>query len=267
VSFDLCRRRRCAPLQPALGDAIAERLDRLAGGVGGPMDEWHCRTAEATAELGAMAGLHVGMRVLDIGCGVGGAARRLAADHAVSVTGIDRNRMCVEVAHFLTRPNSRRVRVRFDCGRAESAPFATESFDCIWLQHVLLNIHDKARLFGEVHRMLVAGGVLAIHEIVSPRGGPIPFPLPWAPSASRCFVPAPERLRIALESAGFVLTHWNDTTPLARQWCGRVLAEAGARAAGDPMIVPGGVAAMRNLAGALAARTLGVAMAVFHKRE
>ena len=264
---DLDRRRRNLSLQHALSDALAERLDRLEGSAGGPFDEWHCRTAEATAELGAMAGLDVGMRVLDVGCGVGGAARRLAAQHSVSVIGIDRNRVCVQVARILTRRTAAHARVHFECARAESAPFATASFDCIWLQHVLLHIHDKARLFGELRRMLAPGGVLAVDEMVSPRGGRMPFPLPWAPLASQCFVPSPGRLRIALESAGFVVTHWTDTTPAARQWCERVVATAEGRELAEPVIVPGGVAAMRNLADAIAARTLGVAMAVFHKRE
>lgn len=180
-----------------------------------------------------------------------------------AVIGIDRCRLYLHVAPLLTKQATCHARVRLHCSQAESAPFAMSSFDCVWMQHVLLYLNDKARVVAELRRMLVPGGVLALHEIVAPRGGRIRFPRPWAASAARGFVPRPERLRIALESAGFALTLWQDTTPAARDWCARVLARA--EAEDGSFIAPDTVPAMRNFADGMAAGTLGVAMAVFHK--
>ncbi len=42
-------------------------------------DEFHVGGREATRSLAQLAGLVAGMRVLDIGCGIGGPARTLAA--------------------------------------------------------------------------------------------------------------------------------------------------------------------------------------------
>jgi cyclopropane fatty-acyl-phospholipid synthase-like methyltransferase len=46
-------------------------------------EEFHIRGRVATRELGELAGLTEGMRVLDIGCGVGGPARTLAVTHNI----------------------------------------------------------------------------------------------------------------------------------------------------------------------------------------
>ncbi len=58
-------------------------LDDLA-----PIDEFHVRGLEATLELGRDLGLMTGMRVLDVGSGLGGPSRRLASVHGCTITGI-----------------------------------------------------------------------------------------------------------------------------------------------------------------------------------
>src|SRR5580700_10209037 len=54
-----------------------------------PLDQFHTRGILATAELAGAAGLEPSSRVLDLGCGIGGPARYLAATFGCKVTGVD----------------------------------------------------------------------------------------------------------------------------------------------------------------------------------
>jgi cyclopropane fatty-acyl-phospholipid synthase-like methyltransferase len=181
-------------------------------------DQLHSRGGAATTELAELARLCCGMRVLDIGAGVGGPARHLAAHYGVHVTGIDIAPHLVRRAEELTRASGLSGHVDFQHGNALSAPFATHTFDCVWMQHVLSHIAAKGRLFAEVRRILLPRGVLALHEIVLLDSGAIRYPLPWARTPIAHFPAAPRRLRTSVESAGFRLRVWRDTTASAREW-------------------------------------------------
>ena len=50
-----------------------------------PLDQFHTRDILATAELASSAGLGPSTRVLDLGCGIGGPARFLAANFGCKV--------------------------------------------------------------------------------------------------------------------------------------------------------------------------------------
>lgn len=57
----------------------------------GQVDEFHVRGMEASSELIELLDPAPDMRVLDLGCGLGGPARRLANARGCRVTGIDLN--------------------------------------------------------------------------------------------------------------------------------------------------------------------------------
>jgi 2-polyprenyl-3-methyl-5-hydroxy-6-metoxy-1,4-benzoquinol methylase len=61
------------------------------------LDQFHTRGLAATAELGKLAGVTAGMSVLDIGSGIGGPARFLAATCGCQVTGVDLSEPFVEM--------------------------------------------------------------------------------------------------------------------------------------------------------------------------
>src|ERR1700761_8890647 len=76
-----------------------ERLtpQQLAG-----LDQFHTRGLAATADLAKLAGITADMSVLEVGPGVGGPARALAATHGCRVIGIDLSEPFVDAARYLT---------------------------------------------------------------------------------------------------------------------------------------------------------------------
>ena len=155
-----------------------------------PIDEFHLGGGEATAALFAQLGLHAGMRWLDIGSGLGGAARHLAASYGCIVSGIDLTPEYVEVAGDLARRVGLAGLVDFRQSSALALPFPDGSFDGASLLHVGMNIPHKFALAAGVARVLRPGGIFAIYDVCAwPRA--IAFPLPWA--AGPAMISSPRR--------------------------------------------------------------------------
>jgi SAM-dependent methyltransferase len=119
---------------------------------------------DITADVFRRAGLRPGMKVLDVGSGVGDvaflAANMVGPDGAV--LGIDRAPSSVETAR--RRAAALAVRqVRFE--QADLATFETaESFDAIVGRLVLLYLPDPVAVVRQLSRHLRPGGVVAFQE-------------------------------------------------------------------------------------------------------
>src|SRR6202049_1403863 len=92
-------------------------VDELA-----PLDQFHIRGMLATAELASAAGAEPSTRVLDIGCGIGGPARSLAATFGCNVAGIDLSPSFIDAANYLTVRCGLSNRVTFNVGNALHLP-------------------------------------------------------------------------------------------------------------------------------------------------
>lgn len=196
-----------------------------------PLDQFHTGGAAATAALATLAGVEAGMHVLDVGGGLGGAARFLAATHGCRVTVLDVTEAYCEIGRMLTERTGLGDRVRFEVGDALAMPFPEGSFDRVWMQHSSMNIPDKAALFRAVSRVLRPGGRLALHEITAGPVSPAHFPVPWARSASASFLAAPEALRGLIARAGLRERVWEDVTAMSLAWFRQ---RAPDRSAGSP---------------------------------
>jgi MPBQ/MSBQ methyltransferase len=170
-----------------------------------PLDEFHVGGLEATKELAAQMELRAGLRVLDVGSGIGGPARYFAAGHGCRVTGVDLTEEFTRVAGRLTRLVKLEGLVDFQAGSALEMPFEPGAFDRASMIHVGMNITDKDALFREVRRVLKAGGLFAVFDVVRTGPGVLSYPLPWAVSEETSFVSSGNEYREALERAGFRL--------------------------------------------------------------
>lgn len=180
-----------------------------------PVDEFHIGGRAATTELCDRLGVTSGSEVLDIGCGIGGAARFVASSFGCEVTGIDLSPSYVAAATTMTEWTGLGDRVRFEVGSALDMPFDDGAFDRALLLHVGMNIPDKAALFAEVHRVLRPGGRLGLYDVMRVSAGEVSYPVPWASDASHSFVEEVTAYRAALEAAGLVVTEERDRAAFA----------------------------------------------------
>ena len=106
-----------------------------------------------------------GARILDVGCGRGGACALLAREtKAARVVGLDR---CVEGVETC-RQNVREARVEFVVGDAQALPFGDGSFERVLNLESAHGYPDRRAFFREVHRVLVPGGRFCYADGVSP---------------------------------------------------------------------------------------------------
>jgi SAM-dependent methyltransferase len=112
-------------------------------------------------------------RVLDIGCGAGGATR--AAARAVGpdgmVVGVDPSPEALARARALTDPD---LPVAYVQGSAERLPSIPDrSFDCVVMSLVLEQVNDLERVLSEAHRALRPGGRLVASVMAFDRLRPL----------------------------------------------------------------------------------------------
>lgn len=229
----------------------------------GALDQFHTRGLAATAELAKLTSITAGASVLDVGSGVGGPARFLAETCGCRVTGIDLSEPFVDAARYLTERTGQSERVSFQTASALALPFDDGRFDVVLLQHVAMNIADRAQLYREIRRVLKVGGKFATFDVVL-NGGDPHYPVPWARTPETSFLLTTDATREAIEHAGFRTLTLQDDTEAAKRWATQL------RASGPPpspnlgmVMGPDFVELTTNLGRNLMEGRLGILMAVF----
>ncbi len=220
-------------LERAILDALVasgKDIDRLAPEDLSPVDEFHTGGREATVAFAEQVDFAAGQHVLDIGCGIGGPSRLFAAERGCRVTGVDLTNDFVQVAATLSRRVGLDGKVAYRQASALALPFDAGAFDGAYMMHVGMNIEDKPGLFAEARRVLKAGGVFAIYDIMRTGDGELSYPVHWAASPQTSFLASAAEYRQALEAAGFEVVKERDRREFAREFFRQVvarIAEAG----------------------------------------
>lgn len=229
----------------------------------GALDQFHTRGLAATNELAQLTGMTAAASVLDVGSGIGGPARYLAETFGCRVTGVDLSEPFVDAARYLTARTGQNEQVTFQTASALDLPFDDGRFDIVLLQHVAMNIADRAQLYREIRRVLTPGGKFASFDVVLNRGEPH-YPVPWARTPETSFLLTAAATCEAVEQAGFRALTLQDDTEAAKQWVIQ-LRDAGPPPPPNLSVVMGPDFAQlaANLGRNLLEGRLGVLMAVF----
>ena len=190
--------------------------------------KWHAQIAAftrgATEAILEAAQLRPGMRVLDLACGVGDPALSIAAQVGLSgrVTATDFGPGMMSLAEELARKKGL-ANIDFREANAESLPFADASFDILTCRFGIMFFPDLGKALRECLRVLNPGGRAAFvawgkkeQPFFTTTAGivlkhvPVPPPPPDPDGPSLFMFGERDRLRRALESAGFANVHEED---------------------------------------------------------
>jgi ubiquinone/menaquinone biosynthesis C-methylase UbiE len=176
------------------------------------VDEFHVRGLEVTKELAQRLGLEEAMKVLDVGCGIGGPARLMAEDYGCDVTGIDITNEFIRTATLLSELTGLHEHTYFIQADATALPFDDESFDIAWTQHVQMNIEDKRSFYSEIARVLKRGGRFIYYDIFCTEIKPVHFPVPWSDFPSLSYLVTKEEVHTFLHEAAMDIVETADQT-------------------------------------------------------
>jgi len=175
------------------------------------VDEFHLRGAEVSKELVTEFDLS-NLRVLDVGCGLGGPCRMLADEFNCNVSGIDMSHEYIRTAKKLSELIPTNGQIEYEQGDALHLPYEDGIFDIVWTQHVQMNIEDKKRFYCEIDRVLKDNGKLIYYDIFRKDAKDISYPVPWANNPSVSFLGSISNMDSILTNLGLSRSRSTDQT-------------------------------------------------------
>ncbi|QEM82863.1 class I SAM-dependent methyltransferase [Halomonas binhaiensis] len=173
-------------------------------------------SSQRLLELSELSGV---TRMLDVGCGTGGASRLLAQALGCEVVGVDITPAFIDVARWLSQASGLSLQTHFLCADAAELPLASDSIEALWCQHALLNMPDQDAVLNEWRRILIPGGRVLLHEVVAGENPePLSLPVPWARQPEHSHLDSRQALEQRLQHAGFRQLRLIDVTEQALSW-------------------------------------------------
>lgn len=196
----------------ALRDAGLNTDQRLSPEELASLDHFHTGGFPSSLRLQEMAQIKADDRVLDLGAGLAGPARMLAASPGCRVDCIDLSPDYCVGAELLNRLTCLDDKVSVHVGSALDLPFPDDSFDVVWMQNVGMNIEDKKTFYSEINRVLNSGGRFVFQEMAAGESATSYFPLPWATEPNDNCLISSEEMHSILGETGFHVESFEDAS-------------------------------------------------------
>src|SRR5215467_4454997 len=150
----------------AYGNYGAEAYRQIRGETyGQDLGQTSWVTTEESREIPRLTRITATTEVLEIGSGSGRYALQVAAATGCRVLGVDVNEPGIANANRLAAEENLAERVRFEqCDASEPLRFDDAAFDAVFSNDVLCHIPGRARLLGELYRVLKPGGRLLFSD-------------------------------------------------------------------------------------------------------
>ncbi len=173
-------------------------------------DSLHPSGLASTRRLLRDAGLALGSRLLDAGCGLGASARLAADEFGLAVDAVDGSADAIALAEARSAPG----RIRWRPANLSGLPFEAGTFDGV-LAECVLSTTERAAVLAELARVIRPKGVLVMSDVeVEPDAVPA-LAGHRLLGAALCVTDAwrPGELEASLPTAGFGIEHRRDLTP------------------------------------------------------
>lgn len=114
--------------------------------------------------------LKPGMRVLDVGCGIGGPAREIAQFADVQIVGLNNNDYQVGRARQLTKKAGLEKQISYTVGdfMKLAEQFGENSFDAVYAIEATVHAPSWEGVYGEIMKVLKPGGVVRVFLFFCP---------------------------------------------------------------------------------------------------
>ncbi|TDZ26254.1 Sterol 24-C-methyltransferase erg-4 [Colletotrichum orbiculare MAFF 240422] len=106
------------------------------------------------------------MKVLDVGCGVGGPAREIAKFTGAYITGLNINEYQVERANRYAKKQKMDHQLQYVQADFMNIPFEDNTFDAVYAIEATVHAPSLEAVYSEIHRVLKPGGVFGVYEWV-----------------------------------------------------------------------------------------------------
>ncbi|KAL9053865.1 MAG: hypothetical protein Q9162_004512 [Coniocarpon cinnabarinum] len=176
--------------------------------------------------LAHQIGIREDMRVLDVGCGVGGPAREIAKFTGAKIVGLNNNDYQVDRATQYAAKEGLSHLLSFVKGDFMQMEFPDNSFDAVYAIEATVHAPSLEDIYREIYRVLKPGGVFGVYEWLmkdqydndNPQHRAIRLGIEQGDGISNM-----EKIAVALEAmqaAGFVLELHEDLSdrPDRRPW-------------------------------------------------
>ena len=177
-----------------------------------PFDQYHYHGTEAVDVAIAALDVTSSSHVLDVGSGIGGPARYIAAKTGCRVTALELQKDLHETAETLTRRCGLHKHVEHRCGNILKKPLEAKRFDAITSHLVFLHIPEKKDLFSACRGLLKANGTIFIEDFTKLRE---PEVAEWDLLQEKVlcpYLPTGEEYLAQLAEAGFEIISAHDMT-------------------------------------------------------